>query len=103
MDDQTRITTYKESLRLIYGDATTPDLAGLRKKIAALHEEAEGSVVITASGFEGEQSSGQLVLEPLEKLNAAITLLRELDPDNVPDQPETVVFADFRSGGYLET
>ncbi len=102
MDDQTRITTYKESLRIIYGGAV-PDLAGLRKKIAELHEAAEGSVVITSSGFEGEQSSGQLVLEPLEKLNAAITLLRELDPDHAPEQPPAVVYADFRCGGGLQT
>lgn len=99
MDEQTRINTYKESLRIIYA----ADLLGLRKKIAALHEESEDAVIVTSSSFEGEQSAGQMVLEPLAKLNAAIALLRELDPDNVPDQAATVVFADFLCGGYLQT
>lgn len=99
MDEQTRINTYKESLRIIYAG----DLVGLRRKIKSLHEESENAVVITSSSFEGEQSAGQMVLEPLAKLNAAISLLRELDPDNVPDQADTVVFADFLRGECLQT
>ncbi len=99
MDSQARINTYKESLRIIYA----ADLAGLRQKIAELHAAAESAVAITSSAFEGEQSAGQLVLEPLEKLNAAIALLRELDPDNAPAQPAAVVYADFRCGEALQT
>lgn len=98
MDSQARLTTYRNSLRLLYAR----DLVGLRRKIAALQEEAEDSVVITQGSLEGEQSSGQLVLEPLEKLDAALAVLAELDPTSVPTPPATATFADF-SRGRLET
>jgi len=99
MDPQTRLETFKDSLRLKYAD----NPKGLRSYIADLHEAADSTeVAITSTTLEGGSNSGQLVLEPLAKLNAALAVLREIAPELLPDAADTVVFADFR-GGYLDT
>ena len=99
MDPQTRLETFKDSLRLKYAD----NPKGLRTLVAEYHDQAEAAEVVMTSGtHEGVQSSGQLVLEPLAKLNAALAVLREIAPELMPDAQDTVVFADFR-GGYLDT
>lgn len=96
MDDAAKIEAYKDGLRITYGS----DAVGLRKLIAAMMTEggdtsAVDSVVINSASFEGEQSTGILVLEPMIKLRATIDVLREIDPDNTPAAPASMKFADF--------
>jgi len=82
MDDAGKIETFKEWLRVRYAD----DLIGLRKYVRDLGDgSASDSVVITSHGFVDGTAAGQLVLEPLTKLRAALDVLRELDPDNAPE------------------
>jgi hypothetical protein len=96
MDTATRIETYKQYLRITYEE----DVAGLRTLMATVAADAINPVAITSHSFEGGQASGQLVLEPLARLNAILAVLAELDPDNVPNPPDRVRYADF---GYMTT
>ena len=99
VDDNARIETYKTFLRRKYAD----DLEGLQELIDELGAGAAGeSVVITQSVFEGGQASGQVTLEPMAKLKAALDVQAELDPDVAEDEPAPTRFADH-SGGFLET
>jgi hypothetical protein len=103
MDEHAKIEAYKDGLRLVYAT----DIPGLRALVVAMMTEggtssAVDSVVITSSSFEGEQSAGAIVLEPMAKLKAATEVLRELDPTAIPSAPDAIVFADF-SGSHLQT
>lgn len=110
MDDYARIESYKRGLRFKY-PATLPGIAALRAAITALMAdntgEANESVVIVQQGFEGGQATGQVTLEPLAKLQAMIEVLseeayRDVDPEDVPEEPDTTRYADF-SAGSLES
>lgn len=92
MTDADRIETYTQFLRIKYAD----DVEGLRALVLELGEQAATSVVVTASGFEGEQSSGQLVLEPMARLKAAQDVLAELDPTGTPAERPNYTYARFR-------
>jgi hypothetical protein len=91
MDSASRIETYKQYLRITYAD----DVAGLRTLMATVAAVATNAVVVIGQSFEGGQTNGQLVLEPMAKLNAILAVLAELDPDNVPEPPARVRFANF--------
>lgn len=93
MTDADRIETYKGYLRRIYA----ADIEGLRDLVNTLGAAASAPVVVTATGFEGEQSSGQLVLEPMAQLNAALAVLDELDPPTTPTTATGARYADFSS------
>lgn len=97
MDDSTRIETFKQWLRVRYrAGSTSPDIVGLRRYIDALGTgEASDSVAITQLSFEGGQANGQLVLEPMAKLNAALAVLAEIDPANTPPERPDYAYARF--------
>lgn len=97
MDSEARIRTYQQGLRLRFAD----DVPGLRALCRQLFDEVSAdAVVFTSHGFEGGQAAGQIALEPMQKLEAAQTVLAELDPDNVPADPSTRVrYADFSGSG----
>ncbi len=81
MDDAAKIETFKEWLREKYRD----NVAGLRRFARELGDgAASDSVLVTSHGFVDGTAAGQIVLEPLVKLRAALQVLRELDPDNAP-------------------
>ncbi len=81
MDDAGKIETYKEWLRVKYRG----DVNGLRKLVRDLGDgPASESVVITSHNFTDGGAAGQLVLEPMTRLAAALAVLREMDPDNSP-------------------
>ncbi|HSV73475.1 MAG TPA: hypothetical protein VLH79_06925 [Chthonomonadales bacterium] len=90
MDEAAKIETFKEWLRVRYAG----DVVGLRRYVQALGDgSAADSVVITSQSFVDGSAAGQLVLEPLARLRAALDVLRELDPDNAPDsQPAGRIF-----------
>lgn len=90
MDDAAKIETFKEWLRVKYAS----DLNGLRRYVRELGDgSAADSVVITSHTFVDGSAAGQLVLEPMVKLRAALDVLRELDPDNAPtSQPAGRIF-----------
>lgn len=101
MDDAARINTFKQLLRVKFrAGSASPDLVGLRKYISDLEAEASGSVIINSGSFEGEQATGQVILEPLVKVAAALDVLAEIDP-SAPQPPATIRYADF-SDGYIE-
>lgn len=95
MDSTARIEAYKAYLRIKYEDG----VAGLRTLITEIGDGAAAEpVLINQQGFEGGQATGQITLEPLARLQACIDVLRELDPDNMPDEPAPTTFADFSLG-----
>lgn len=99
MDSASRIETFKQWLRFRFQN----DVGGLRRYVTALGEgDAEQDTVITQGAFEGGSHAGQIVLEPLEKLRAAMDVLAELDPTSMPTQPSAGRFVDF-STRYVET
>lgn len=99
MDSASRIETFKQWLRFRFQN----DVGGLRRYVTALGEgDAEQDTVITQGAFEGGSHGGQIVLEPLEKLRAAMDVLAELDPTSMPTQPSAGRFVDF-STRYVET
>lgn len=99
MDTAARIEAYKQFLRIKYSE----DAKGLRALIVNLGDGAAGeAVLITQHTFEGGNAAGQITLEPLAKLQAAMDVLAEIDPDNMPDAPASTQYADFRYG-ILET
>jgi hypothetical protein len=99
VDEAAKIETFKEWLRVKYAN----DLLGLRKLIDVLGSgEASDSIVITSHQFVDGSSSGQMVLEPMVKLRAALEVLRELDPDNAPDTRPAGRLMDF-SNRMVET
>lgn len=103
MEDSSRIDTFKQWLRVKYNaaDPQAADITALRAYITALGDgDASDAVAITQLSFESGQASGQLVLEPMARLNAALTILGEIDPDNTPPVPSRVRFANF---GYFPT
>lgn len=92
MDEAARIQTFKEWLRVKY----TGDVDGLRRYVRDLGDgSASDSVVITSHGFVDGSAAGQLVLEPLARLRAALEVLHELDPDNAPAAPPAGRIFDF--------
>lgn len=92
MDEAAKIETFKEWLRVKYAD----DVAGLRRYVKELGDgSASDSVVITSHNFVDGGAAGQLVLEPMVKLRAALDVLRELDPDNAPDSQPAGRLMDF--------
>lgn len=92
MDEAARIETYKEWLRVKY----TGDPSGLRRYVRELGDgSASESVVITSHNFTDGGAAGQLVLEPMVKLAAALAVLRELDPDNAPSSLAAGRIIDF--------
>lgn len=94
MDSASRIETYKAGLRLLYAN----DVAGLKKIVHDLMEgAASDTVLITSHNFVDGGASGQAHLEPLARLNAAISVLAELDPDSAVllAGPGRTRFADF--------
>jgi hypothetical protein len=103
MDSTSKIETFKASLRLKFAS----DLPGLRKLV---HELTEGllttddEVMITSHGFVDGSAAGQAEFSRLEKLNAALSVLAELDADTaaVLASPGRVSFAEF-SRMCLET
>lgn len=102
MDSAANIETYTKGLRYKYrAGSATPDKVGLRRFIDALMAEggeASETVAITSQSFESGQATGQLVLTALEKLDAALAVLAEIDPDNaVPDRPN-YAYARFGQG-----
>lgn len=98
MDSTARIEAYKTGLRLKY-PATASGIAALRAKIAELMDDETGaahdSVAITQQSFEGANSAGTLVLEPLAKLQAMTDVLREIDPDFDDSSAAPTTHADF--------
>jgi hypothetical protein len=84
VDDSSKIETYKAYLRLKFAG----DTVGLKALVTALGDgDATNAVVITAHNFESGGSSGQLVLEPMARLEAALAVLREFDPTLAPEAP----------------
>jgi len=95
MDDTARIEVCKQYLRKKYAT----DVAGLHAFIDELGEGAAlESVLIVQQGFEGGQASATVTLEPIAKLQAAMEVLAELDPDNMPTPPASTRYADFSYG-----
>lgn len=92
MDEAAKIETFKEWLRVKYAR----DVTGLRRYVQELGDgSAADSVVITSHTFLDGSAAGQLVLEPLVKLRAALDVLRELDPDNAPSPAPAGRIFDF--------
>jgi hypothetical protein len=104
MDAASRIETFRQFLRIKFlVGSPSPNVEGLRAYIAALGDgEASDAVVINSMSFEGQASTGQVVLEPMARLTAALSVLAEIDPDNTPPAPTTTRYADF-SRGFLDT
>lgn len=98
MDDESRIRLFEDVYRRKY----RYDLPGLQTLINDLTTEASESVVIVQQGFEGGQATGQMTNEPSIRLRAALNVQAELDPDSVPDEPDSTRYADF-SRSPLET
>lgn len=97
MDDASKIETFKAWLRLKFTDDAA-GLAALLAYITALGDGAAGdAVVMTSHNFADGGSSGQLVLEPMTRFNAALTVLAERDPTQaaVLAGPGKTRFADF--------
>ncbi len=101
MDSSTSILVYKDGLRFLYA-ADIPGLRALITELMAPTGPVQEGVMVTQLSHEGGQASGQVVLKALEKLAAAMDLLRELDPDNVPALPASTRYGDW-SRGCLET
>lgn len=92
MDQASQIETYKEWLRVKYAS----DLPGLRRLVTTLGDgSASDATVITSQNFTDGGAAGQLVLEPMVKLAAALAVLRELDPENAPDSQPSGRLIDF--------
>jgi hypothetical protein len=92
VDEAGQIETFQEWLRVRFAG----DIPGLRQYVLDLGDgEATESVVITSNQFAGDGASGQLVLEPLGKLRAALQVLRELDPDSATSPPSSGRIVDF--------
>lgn len=92
VDDTAKIETFKEWLRVRYAG----DLNGLRRYVRELGDgSASDSVVITSHNFVDGSAAGQLVLEPMVKLRAALDVLRELDPANSPASHPAGRIVDF--------
>jgi hypothetical protein len=92
VDEAAKIETFKEWLRVKYAD----DVPALRAYITELGDgTASDSVVITSHTFTDGGAAGQLVLEPMVKLRAALDVLRELDPDNAPSSQPAGRIGDF--------
>lgn len=95
MDEASRLETYTQWLRVRYSD----DLAGLKKFIHELGEgQASESIVVNSHGFADGSAAGQLVLEPLLKLKAAMTVLAELDPTATPMERPNYAYFRFSAG-----
>lgn len=95
MDEASRLETYTQWLRVRYSD----DLVGLKKLIRELGDgEASDSVVINSHGFVDGSAAGQIVLEPLLKLKAAMTVLAELDPTATPMERPNYAYFRFSAG-----
>lgn len=95
MDEASRLETYTQYLRVRYTD----DLPGLKKLVHELGEgEASDSVLINSHGFVDGSASGQIVLEPLLKLKAAMSVLAELDPTNTPMERPNYAYFRFSAG-----
>jgi hypothetical protein len=94
MDSASRIETRKQFLRIKYAS----DVNGLRTYILSLGDGAAADpMVINSHSFESGQATGQVTLEPLAELNAAMAVLAELDPTNTPSSPSRIRYADFSS------
>lgn len=92
MDQASQIETYKEWLRVKYAS----DLPGLRRLVTTLGDgSASDATVITSQNFTDGGAAGQLVLEPMVKLAAALAVLRELDPTNAPTSRAAGRLVDF--------
>ena len=103
MDSTSKIETFKASLRLKYAS----DLPGLKKLVHELTESfvsTDDDVVITSHGFVDGSAAGQSEFSRMAKLNAALSVLAELDATTAATLagPGKVRFADF-SRMCLET
>lgn len=93
MDESTKLATVQDYLRLKY----SADGAGLRSLIDRIAGDgALEYVTITGDSYEGESHHGQLTLEPLLYLRAAMDVLREVAPELVPAPPARGALTDFR-------
>lgn len=94
MDVSSKIETYKAALRFKYGS----DIAGLKKLCRDLIDgAASDDVTITSHTFEGGGASGAIQLEPIARLNAALSVIAELDEESAAllAAPGRGRFADF--------
>lgn len=92
MDEASRIETYKEWLRVKYAG----NVVGLRRLVRELGDgSASEEIVITSHNFSDGGTAGQLVLEPMAKLAAALAVLREMDPDGSPSSQAAGRVGDF--------
>lgn len=97
MDSGAKINTLKQGLRIKY----TGDAPALRTLWETVFNTSTEFVEINGTAFEGGSTSGQLVLERLEYLQAVQDVLAELDPTLVSAPPSST-FADFRTN-WLST
>ena len=91
MDDAAKIREAKRYLRDIYAN----DVPGLRALRSQVVSNALQAVTITGQSYEGLNTQGSLVFEPMAYLKAIQDVLAELDPDNTPDDSPTLTHADF--------
>lgn len=93
MDDSTKLATVQDYLRITYsGDGV--GLKALIQNIAQKQGALE-AVTITGDSYEGESHHGQLALDPLLYLRAAMDVLKEIAPTLVPDAPVSGALTDF--------
>ena len=92
MDEAAKIEIFKDWLRVKY----SRNVPGLQRYVRELGDgPASESVLVNSHGFADGTAAGQIVLEPMVKLAAALAVLRELDPDNAPASQPSGRAVDF--------